>query len=99
MASCDPKIAKPKPRNIYESCAIVEYASRRLMSFCGKYIRKLNTMVTIAPTTTTQPTSIGTDPAHKSARAKMYTPTFTIDAPWRYAETGVGASIADGSHM
>ena len=34
-----------------------------------------------------------------SSRANTATPTFTMDAPCRYADTGVGASMAEGSHM
>ena len=60
---------------------MVENARSRLISFCGRYIENAKTIVTIAPTTTIHPITGSTGPEHMSARAKMYTPTLTIDAP------------------
>ena len=62
---------------------MVEKASRRFMSFCGRYIRKLKSIVTMAPMTMTQPTDSGMTPALARARARTATPTLTIEAPCR----------------
>ena len=47
----------------------------------------------------TSPTICGISPADITERAKIYTPTFTIDAACKYALTGVGASIAFGNQI
>ena len=46
-------------------------------------MKKLNSMVRMAPITTTQPTTSGTGPAPMSSRANTATPTFTMEAPCR----------------
>ena len=39
----------------------------------------------------------GVPPRAGASRASRYTPAFTMVAEWRYALTGVGATMADGS--
>jgi hypothetical protein len=50
-----------------------------------------------APATVTAVVHKGIDPTTGVILAMRYTPAFTIVAEWRYALTGVGASIALGS--
>ena len=50
-----------------------------------------------APATVTAVVHTGVDPTMGVILAMRYTPAFTIVAEWRYALTGVGASIAFGS--
>src|SRR3990172_6683327 len=82
---------------MYPSWLIVEYARTRLMSAC--------TMETAAPNsaedkpTTTRTSSVtGAWSNSGENRAIMNTPAVTIVAAWIRADTGVGASMALGSH-
>src|SRR6476620_5915835 len=55
------------------------------------------TSIVAAPTTDTVPIQTPVPPRAGLSRASRYTPALTIVAEWRYALTGVGASIAFGS--
>jgi hypothetical protein len=50
-----------------------------------------------APARVTTVVHMGVEPRIGVILAIRYTPAFTIVAEWRYALTGVGASIAFGS--
>src|SRR4029077_17369294 len=69
----------------------------RLMSNCTSAMVAANIAV-IAPTT---PTTWSDGPATSKSgieRATRYTPDVTIVAAWMSADTGVGPSMASGSH-
>ena len=82
---------------MYPSWLTVEYAMTRLMSICTRATVAAK-MAVMAPTT---PTTASDGPAAAKSgieRATRYTPEVTIVAAWMRAETGVGPSIASGSH-
>ena len=69
----------------------------RLMSNCTRAI----VAAKIAVTAPTAPTTASDGPAASNSgieRATRYTPAVTIVAAWMSADTGVGPSIASGSH-
>ena len=82
---------------MYPSWETVEYASTRLMSFCTSPIDAAKIAVS-APTIATVFIEVGASTNSAFDRATMYTPAVTIVAAWISAETGVGPSIASGSH-
>ncbi len=82
---------------MYPNCDTVEYASTRLMSFCTNPIVAANIAVT-APTIATTFIASGASTNSAFERATMYTPAVTMVAAWISADTGVGPSIASGSH-
>ena len=51
----------------------------------------------VAPASVTAVVQTSVDPTMGDILAMRYTPALTIVAEWRYALTGVGASIAFGS--
>jgi hypothetical protein len=80
---------------MYPSCDSVEYASTFLMSLCAIAISAAIVSVTspmIAMNSRASGVKIG------NIRATRYTPAATIVAAWISALTGVGPSIASGSH-
>src|SRR5581483_4164220 len=89
--------ATPHARNMYPSCEIVEYASTFLMSVWAMPMVAANKAVT-QPTIATAISAVGARSKIGFERATMYTPAVTIVAAWISAETGVGPSIASGSH-
>ena len=67
------------------------------MSFCTSPIDAAKIAVT-APTIATTFIVSGASVNSAFDRATMYTPAVTMVAAWISAETGVGPSIASGSH-
>src|ERR1019366_9495721 len=92
-----PNAPTPNARNMYPSCETVEYASTRLMSFCTRPMVAAKIAVR-APTIATVFIAFGASTNNAFDRATMYTPAVTMVAAWIRAETGVGPSIASGSH-
>ena len=88
----------PTARNMYPNCDTVEYASTFLMSDCATAIVAANRAVK-APT---HATIVGAQSAAAASigfmRVIKKTPAVTIVAAWISADTGVGPSIASGSH-
>src|SRR5512139_2431363 len=82
---------------MYPSWHIVEYARTRLMS-----VWTIDTAAAknadAAPTTARTASVTGARSNRGPNRATRNTPAVTIVAAWIRAETGVGASIASGSH-
>ena len=70
----------------------------RLMSFCTRPTVAAKKAV-IAPTIVTTVSASGVISKIGERRATMKTPAVTIVAAWINAETGVGPSIASGSHV
>jgi len=52
-----------------------------------------------APTVATTPPEIGASSKRTADRDIMKTPAVTMVAAWMRADTGVGPSMASGSHM
>src|SRR6188472_3814416 len=67
------------------------------MSFCTNPIAPAHNAVA-APTTATIASTSGAWANSTAFRAIKYTPAVTIVAAWMSADTGVGPSIASGSH-
>src|SRR5450755_5052050 len=67
------------------------------MSFCTSPMEAANTAVR-APTMATVFIAVGASTNSAFERATMYTPAVTMVAAWINADTGVGPSIASGSH-
>src|SRR5687768_2350385 len=67
------------------------------MSVCTRAIVAPSTAVA-APTTATVAMAVSDWTNRGASRATKYTPAVTIVAAWISAETGVGPSIASGSH-
>src|SRR5579871_5333387 len=67
------------------------------MSFCTSPIDAAKIAVS-APTTATVFIDVGASTNRAFDRATMYTPAVTMVAAWIKADTGVGPSIASGSH-
>src|SRR5512140_3145978 len=67
------------------------------MSFCTRPIDAAKIAVA-APTTATTAIELGASVNSAFERATMYTPAVTMVAAWISALTGVGPSIASGSH-
>src|SRR5438132_13251944 len=87
----------PRAAHMYPRWLRVEYAVTRLMSIWTRATVAAK-MAVMAPTT---PTTASDGPAAAKSgieRATRYTPEVTIVAAWMRAETGVGPSIASGSH-
>ena len=82
---------------MYPSWETVEYASTRLMSDSTHAIDAASSAVK-APTTPISHETSGTSANNGCARVTMNTPAVTMVAAWINAETGVGPSIASGSH-
>ena len=93
-----PKAPTPIARNMYPSWLTVEYASTRLMSFWTMPMVPANSAVA-APMTATTCSVSGAWLNSTALRPIMYTPAVTIVAAWISADTGVGPSIASGSHV
>ena len=74
---------------------MVEYASTFLISNCAKAEKDPKNAVIAPINNSTQWASIGN---RKWVLASRYTPAATIVAAWSNAETGVGPSMASGSH-
>ena len=70
----------------------------RLMSHCAMP-RMPPVTIVIAPTTATISCAAGERSKSGAKRATRYTPAVTIVAAWISAETGVGPSMASGSHV
>src|SRR5439155_1624238 len=78
-------------------CETVEYASTRLISFwTSPIVAAMKAVAT--PTIATIASVCGACPNSAAVRPIMYTPAVTIVAAWMSADTGVGPSIASGSH-
>ena len=84
-------------RNMYPSWLIVEYARTRLMSSWAQAMVAAKSAVR-APTQATTSSAPGARPRIGLTRQSRYTPAVTIVAAWISADTGVGPSIASGSH-
>ena len=69
----------------------------RLMSFCTQPTVAANSAVE-APMKVMKPSAAGANSSTGEKRATRNTPAVTIVAAWMRAETGVGPSIASGSH-
>ena len=82
---------------MYPSCEMVEYASTRLISCCTNPMVAANRAVA-APIHATTSSAMGARSKMICERAIMYTPAVTMVAAWISAETGVGPSMASGSH-
>ena len=82
---------------MYPSWEQVEKASTFLRSLCTSARSAANTAV-VAPTHTITSRVIGAAANSGSARTTRKTPAATIVAAWSSALTGVGPSIASGSH-
>src|SRR5918992_3809214 len=88
----------PAARNMYPSWLIVEYARTRFRSSWPIADRPAYRAVT-SPTTATT-TRADSDASNRAwVRTTRYTPAVTIVAAWISAETGVGPSMASGSHV
>src|SRR6185295_17052898 len=70
----------------------------RLMSFCTRPMVAAKNAV-VAPTSVTNACALGASSNSGESRATMKTPAVTMVAAWISAETGVGPSIASGSHV
>ena len=77
---------------------MVEYASTRLMSVCASAMVAANRAVS-PPTHATTSSAMGAISKSLWQRATMYTPAVTMVAAWMSADTGVGPSMASGSHV
>ena len=76
---------------------IVEYASIFLMSLCVSDTTAANSAV-VAPTIAMTVIAFGERTIRGLNRTSKNGPALTIVAAWISADTGVGASIALGSH-
>src|SRR5918996_2882629 len=88
----------PAARNIRPSWLIVEYARTRFRSSWPSAEVAAYRAVTL-PTTATTNSACGDASNSECVRTTRYTPAVTIVAAWLSAETGVGPSIASGSHV
>src|ERR671914_1911088 len=88
----------PTARNMYPSWLIVEYANTRLRSSWPAAESAAYTAVT-SPTTATANRATSDASKMGKARATRYTPAVTMVAAWIRADTGVGPSMASGSHV
>ena len=89
---------EPTARNMKPSCETVEYASTFLMSFWATAIVAANSAV-IAPMVAIVIGAQSYDTFRTGfTRVMRNTPEVTIVAAWMSADTGVGPSIASGSH-
>ena len=93
-----PAVPMPNTATMKPSWLTVPKASSSLRSYWRRARSPPATIVTRpTPITTGRHQSTSTANAG-DRRATRYTPAFTIVAEWRYALTGVGATIAPGSH-
>ena len=76
---------------------MVEYASTRLMSSWAHATVAAKSAV-ITPTTATRVSTPGVSSRMGLTRTRRYTPAVTMVAAWMRADTGVGPSMASGSH-
>src|SRR3990172_3102062 len=87
----------PRPIIMYPNWLIVEYAITRLISVATIPI-VAPTMAVTAPMAATVLRASSDAANTGNSRATRYSPAATIVAAWISAETGVGPSIASGSH-
>ena len=94
--------SSPSPRRMYESWLMVEYASRRLRLSWTSATSDPHTIVKLAATTRMSPIprslSVSTPNTSSTIRHMAKTPIFTTATACSRALTGVGATIAAGSH-
>ena len=83
---------------MYPIWDIVEYAITRLRSTCARAAVPAISSVA-APITAPTSCAAGARSNSGCMRAIRYTPAVTIVAAWMSALTGVGPSIASGSHV
>src|SRR3954449_791580 len=89
---------EPMPRNMNPSWEMVEYASTFLMSSWAQAMVAANRAVA-APMMAMVVSTAGADTDRIGLiRAMRYTPAVTMVAAWMRADTGVGPSMASGSH-
>src|SRR5215211_1053259 len=83
---------------MYPIWLIVEYAITRLRSVTAIATVAANSSVA-SPMYAEMSAAVGASTKNGWARAIRYTPAVTIVAAWISADTGVGPSIASGSHV
>src|SRR4030095_1747809 len=88
----------PSANIMYPICDMVEYARTRLISVCVHAIIAAMTAET-RPTQVTNCNAAGSFANTGNKLATKKTPATTMVAAWINAETGVGPSIASGSHI